>query len=95
MITPLQKSKLKAHGKPTIEFLWDNTGVVIKLPGALVKHTACGGKWDTFIHDRNEASKQFNIQPLTENWGRKGLCHFSALQPWTHYSTPVPQFPHQ
>ena len=30
--------------KPTIEFLWDDTGIIIKLPGALFKHAACGGE---------------------------------------------------
>lgn len=43
--TPSQKnSNLKHSEKPTIKFLWDNTGVIIKLPGALLKHTACGRK---------------------------------------------------
>lgn len=38
----LQKSKLQTGNPFTVKFLWNNTGVIIKLPGALFKHTACG-----------------------------------------------------
>lgn len=76
-------------------FSGDDTGIIIKLPGALFKHAACGGKWDAFILTEINSQTIQNITTKCKNGGRKRILRaFPLCDLGPDYLTSVPQFPH-